>query len=202
MEVSTDKLRFFRTSAALRRWFEKNHDKAQELWIGFHRKDSAKGGITYPQALDEALCYGWIDGIRKKLDDTSFTIRFTPRKKNSIWSNVNVRHVARLEKDGRMMPPGVAAFSAKDEKRVGIYSFERDVAELEPAMQTRFKKNPRAWKYFESQPPYYRRIAAWYVISAKKDETRERRLSDLIGYSAKETRLPQFVPASNTKKTK
>jgi uncharacterized protein YdeI (YjbR/CyaY-like superfamily) len=202
VEVATDKLRFLRTSVGLRRWLEKNHDKTQELWIGFNRKDSAKGGITYPEALDEALCYGWIDGIRKKLDDTSFTIRFTPRKKNSIWSNVNVRHVARLEKDGRMMPPGLAAFNAKDEKRAGVYSFERDVAELEPAMQTRFKKNPRAWKYFESQPPYYRRIAAWYVISAKKEETRERRLSDLIMRSARESRLPQFVPASNSRKPK
>jgi uncharacterized protein YdeI (YjbR/CyaY-like superfamily) len=202
VEVNRDNLRFFRTSAELRRWLDKNHDKAQELWIGFYRKDSGKGGITYPQALDEALCYGWIDGIRKKLDDTSFTTRFTPRKKKSIWSNVNVRHVERLTKEGRMMPPGVAAFAAKDEKRTGVYSFEREAAELDPAMKKKFRQNPKAWKFFESQPPYYRKLSAWYVISARRDETREKRLSELIGFSAKERRLPPFDPASNNKKTK
>lgn len=202
MEVNKDKLRFFRTSAALRRWLDRNHDKATELWIGFHRKDSGKGGITYPQALDEALCYGWIDGIRKKLDETSFTTRFTPRKKNSIWSNVNVRHVDRLKQSGKMMPPGIAAFDGKDEKRVGVYSFERDNAELEPAMKTRFRKNPKAWKFFESQPPYYRKLAAWYVISAKRDDTRDKRLTSLINHSAKEERLPPFAPAPTTRKTK
>ena len=202
MEVNTDKLRFFRTSAQLRKWLDKNHDRETELWIGFHRTDSGKGGITYAQALDEALCYGWIDGIRKKLDETSFTTRFTPRKKNSIWSNVNVRHIERLTRDGRMMPPGIAAFDGKDEKRVGIYSFEREAAQLEPAMKTRFRKNLKAWKFFESQPPYYRKLAAWYVISAKRDETRDKRLTELIKYSAKEERLPPFVPASTRKKTK
>lgn len=202
VEVNTDKLRFFRTSHELRRWFDKNHHKATELWIGFHRKDSGLGGITYPEALDEALCYGWIDGIRKKLDDTSFTTRFTPRKKNSVWSNVNVRHVERLKETGRMMPPGLAAFDGKDAKRVGVYSFEREAAELEPAMKNRFRKNLKAWKFFESQPPYYRKLAAWYVISAKRDETRDKRLADLIHYSAKDERLPPFAPASTRKKTK
>ena len=202
MEVNTDKLRFFRTSAQLRRWFEKNYDKATELWIGFHRKDSGLGGINYPEALDEALCFGWIDGIRKKLDETSFTTRFTPRKKNSIWSNVNVRHVERLKQSGRMMLPGLAAFDGKDAKRVGAYSFEREAAELDPAMKNRFRKNIKAWKFFQSQPPYYRRLAAWYVISAKRDETREKRLANLIHYSAKDERLPPFAPASTRKTTK
>ena len=202
MEVSKENLRFFRTSADLRRWLEKNHDKARELWIGFYRKDSGKGGITYAQALDEALSYGWIDGIRKKIDDVSFTNRFTPRKKNSIWSNVNIRHIARLTREGRMMPPGLAAYNAKDERRAGVYSFEREKAELEPAMKTRFRKNPKAWKFFDSQPPYYRKLAAWYVISAKRDETRKKRLSDLIACSAKQTRLPPFTPASTRNKKK
>jgi uncharacterized protein YdeI (YjbR/CyaY-like superfamily) len=202
VEVSRDKLRFFRSGAELRRWLERNHDKAQELWIGFYRKDSGKGGITYAEALDEALCYGWIDGIRKKIDDLSFTNRFTPRKKNSIWSNVNIRHVARLTQEGRMMPPGLAAYNAKDEKRAGVYSFERETADFEPAMKKEFRKNAKAWKFFESQPPYYRRMAAWYVISAKKDETRSKRLSELIACSAKHTRLPPFAPASQNKKTK
>lgn len=202
MEVSKENLRFFRTSADLRRWLERNHDKARELWIGFYRKDSGKGGITYAEALDEALSYGWIDGIRKKIDDVSFTNRFTPRKKNSIWSNVNIRHIARLTREGRMMPPGLAAYNAKDERRAGVYSFEREKAELEPAMKTRFRKNPKAWKFFDSQPPYYRKLAAWYVISAKRDETREKRLSDLIACSAKQTRLPPFTPASTRNKKK
>lgn len=202
MEVSKENLRFFRTSADLRRWLEKNHDKARELWIGFYRKDSGKGGITYAEALDEALSYGWIDGIRKKIDDVSFTNRFTPRKKNSIWSNVNIRHIARLTREGRMMPPGLAAYNAKDERRAGVYSFEREKAELEPAMKKRFRKNPKAWKFFDSQPPYYRKLAAWYVISAKRDETREKRLSDLIACSARQTRLPPFTPASTRNKKK
>lgn len=202
MEVSKENLRFFRTSADLRRWLEKNHDKARELWIGFYRKDSGKGGITYAEALDEALSYGWIDGIRKKIDDVSFTNRFTPRKKNSIWSNVNIRHIARLTREGRMMPPGLAAYNAKDERRAGVYSFEREKAELEPAMKTRFRKNPKAWKFFDSQPPYYRKLAAWYVISAKRDETREKRLSDLIACSARQTRLPPFTPASTRNRKK
>lgn len=202
MEVSKENLRFFRTSADLRRWLERNHDKARELWIGFYRKDSGKGGITYAEALDEALSYGWIDGIRKKIDDVSFTNRFTPRKKNSIWSNVNIRHIARLTREGRMMPPGLAAYNAKDERRAGVYSFEREKAELEPAMKTRFRKNPKAWKFFDSQPPYYRKLAAWYVISAKRDETREKRLSDLIACSARQTRLPPFTPASTRNRKK
>lgn len=202
MEVLKDKLRFFRSSTELRRWLEKNHDKAQVLWIGFHRKDSGKGGITYAQALDEALCYGWIDGIRKKLDDSSFTIRFTPRKKSSIWSRVNIGHIERLTREGRMMPSGTAAYEAKDESKSGIYSFERGPAELPPEMQERFRKRARAWKYFQSQPPYYRKIATWYVIGAKRDDTREKRLSSLIDHSAREMRLPQFTPASTSKKKK
>jgi uncharacterized protein YdeI (YjbR/CyaY-like superfamily) len=132
VEVSKGSLRFFRSSAEFRRWLEKNHDKAPEIWLGFYRKDSGKGGFTYHQALDEALCFGWIDGIRKKLDDESFTNRFTPRKPNSIWSNVNVGHVERLTREGKMRPPGIAAFNAKDAARTGIYAFERESARLSP----------------------------------------------------------------------
>ena len=195
MEVRTDKLRFFRTSADFRRWLEKNHDKADELWIGFNRKDSGKGGITYSEALDQALCFGWIDGIRKKLDESSFTTRFTPRRKNSIWSNVNIGHVERLTREGRMMPPGIAAYKAKDDKRSGIYSFERDAAGFSQDMQRRFRTNAKAWKFFEAQPPYYRKLATWYVIGAKRAETREKRLSNLIDCSARQERLPGFTPA-------
>ncbi len=201
MEVRKDKLRFFRSSAEFKRWLDKNYDKATELWIGFNRKDSGKGGITYSEALDEALCYGWIDGIRKKIDETSFTNRFTPRKKNSIWSNVNIAHVARLKRGGRMMEPGLAAYNAKKIERSGVYTYERGYAELEPEMLRRFKSKSAAWEYFEKQPPYYRKLATGWVIRAKKAETREKRITDLITFSEKKMRLPQFTPApGNTTK--
>jgi len=200
VEIRKDRLRFFRSGAELRRWLEKNHSRSDELWIGFHRKDSGRGGITYAEALDEALCYGWIDGIRKKLDAESFTTRFTPRRPKSIWSNVNIAHVERLTKEGRMMPPGIAAYKAKDASRAGIYSFERTVATLEPQMIRQFKRSPDAWEYFESQPPYYRRTASWWVISAKKEETRAARLARLIECSSGRRRLPQLAPAPRSAK--
>jgi uncharacterized protein YdeI (YjbR/CyaY-like superfamily) len=192
VEVNKSRLKFFKSGTDFRRWLEKNHSSADELWVGFYRKDSGKGGITYAQALDEALCYGWIDGIRKKLDDISFTTRFTPRKPNSIWSNVNVAHVSRLTQEGRMMPPGIAAYERKTDARTGVYSFERETASLHPEMVREFRKNRQAWKFFEAQPPYYRRLAAWYVISAKRQETRDMRLKRLIDDSARGDRLAQF----------
>ena len=201
MEIRRDRLRFFGTAGELRRWLEKNYSKSEELWIGFYKKDSGKGGITYAQALDEALCYGWIDGIRKKLDEDSFTTRFTPRKPKSIWSNVNIGHVARLTKEGRMQPPGIAAYEKKNDARSGIYAFEREIAELEPQMLKQFKRERVAWKYFDAQPPYYRRLASWWVISAKRDETRMKRLEQLIELSAREERLPQFIPAKRSTKS-
>lgn len=200
MDVRSDKLKFFRTAAAFRRWLEKNHERADELWIGFYKKDSGKGGITYAQALDEALCFGWIDGIRKGIDADAFTIRFTRRRKNSIWSNVNIRHIERLTTEGRMAAPGIAAYSLRTPERSGVYSFERETAELEPAMKQRFMKNRAAWKFFEAQPPYYRRVTSWWIISAKRDDTRERRLAQLIELSAQEKRLPQLTPAPRSAK--
>ena len=199
MEVRTDKLRFFRTQAELRRWLEKKHASEQELWIGFYRKDSGKGGITYPEALDEALCFGWIDGIRKKLDDVSYTTRFTPRRPRSIWSNVNVKHVARLTAAGRMTEPGIAAFKLLEPSRSGVYSFEQQT-ELTPPMRRKLEKSARARKFFDEQPQRYRRAASWWVISARKDETRERRLDELISRSAAGLRIAQFIPVEKRKK--
>ena len=200
MEVRADKLRFFRTQSELRRWFTRNHASEQELWIGFYKKDSGKGGVDYAQALDEALCHGWIDGIRKKLDESSYTTRFTPRKPRSIWSNVNVRHVDRLTKAGLMTPAGIAAYGLRDPKRTGIYSFERETAELTAPMRKKLEKNASARKFFDAQPPYYRRLASFWVISAKREETRAARLDQLIALCAKELRLPQFIPVAKTKK--
>lgn len=199
MEVRRDKLRFFRTQAELRKWFERKHSSEEALWIGFYRKDSGKGGVTYPQALDEALCFGWIDGIRKKLDDASYTTRFTPRKPRSIWSNVNIAHVKRLTDAGRMTESGIAAFKLRDPSRSGVYSFE-NTPELPPPMRSKLEANARACKYFDGERPHYRRAAAWWVVSAKKEETRERRLAQLIARSADGLRIPQFIPIDKRSK--
>ena len=200
MDVRKDKLRFFRTPAGFRRWLETKHVREQELWVGFYNKDSGKGGITYPQALDEALCYGWIDGIRKNLDESSFTIRFTPRKKRSIWSNVNIAHVKRLTDAKRMAATGIAAFDARDPERTGVYSFERKKADLLPPMRKRLDADKAAASYFDTQPPSYRRAAVWWVISAKREETRVRRLDQLIGYSANGLWIPHFLPIPKRRK--
>ncbi len=194
MEIKQDKLRFFRTAAEFRRWLAANHSKEQELWVGMYRKDSGKGGLTYSEALDEALCYGWIDGIRKKLDDDSFTTRFTPRKARSIWSNVNIARVGQLTEAGRMAPPGLAEFKARDPARSGIYSFEREAADFPPEIQKIFLKNKKAKAFLDAQPPYYRKLATFFVVSAKRQETRDKRLTLLIERSEQGLRLPQFIP--------
>jgi uncharacterized protein YdeI (YjbR/CyaY-like superfamily) len=185
--------RFFRSPAALDSWFQKNHDRVDVQWIGFHRKASGKGGIAYDDALDAALCWGWIDGVRKKIDDDAWMIRFTPRKKTSIWSTVNIRRAEKLMKEGRLQPPGLAAFERRDPERSGVYSYERDSAAFEPAMETRFRANAVAWAFFSSQPPWYRRVTTWWVVSAKREATRERRLDQLIGCSADGERVSQVM---------
>ena len=184
---------FFANSAAFRRWLAKNHATASELWVGFYKKGSGEKGITYPEAVDEALCFGWIDGIKKGVDERSYTNRFTPRKRGSTWSNINTRRVAELIADGRMTPAGQKAFDARREEKSGVYSFEqKDAPALTPAQEKRFRANKAAWKFFSSQPPGYRRIALWWVISAKREETREKRLSTLIADSDAGLRIAQL----------
>ena len=180
---------YFATPAALCEWFAKHHLTASELWVGFYKKDSGKPSITWPESVDEALCAGWIDGIRKSLDEESYVIRFTPRKRESVWSNVNVRRVQVLTAEQRMLPAGVVAFAARTPEKSGIYAFERETAELSAADIRTFKKHKTAWKFFAAQPPYYRRVMNWYVISAKQQETRDRRLLLLIEASAIRRRL-------------
>lgn len=186
---------FFATPATFRAWLEKNHDKEAELWVGFYRRDSGKPSITWPESVDEALCVGWIDGVRKSVDDTSYKIRFTPRKPSSIWSNVNVANVERLSAEGRMRPAGLEAFARKSDARSGVYAYEgratltRDNAQLEPEAEIQFRKNQAAWAFFEAQPPGYRKIALFYVASAKRPETRAKRVASLIELSAKGKRL-------------
>jgi len=174
------KLTFFRSQSAFRRWLEKHHGEARELWVGFFRKESGKGGITYPEALDEALCFGWIDGLRKRVDEASYAIRFTPRKADSIWSAVNIKRVDELTKLGRMKAPGLAAFKSRDVQKAQRYSYERNNCKLDPAHEKLFKANAKAWEFFRAQAPGYQRTATWWVVSAKKEETRLKHLATLI----------------------
>jgi uncharacterized protein YdeI (YjbR/CyaY-like superfamily) len=181
---------FFATPADFRRWLEKHHQSERELWVGFHKKGSGKPSITWPESVDEALCFGWIDGIRKTVGDESYTIRFTPRRTGSNWSNVNTRRVAELIRDGRMQPAGHTAFEARDPKKSGIYLFEqKKAAKLNKEAEKQFRSNRKAWRFFESQPPGYRKTAVWWVVSAKREETRARRLETLIEDSAAGRRI-------------
>ena len=181
--------KFFTSAELFRRWLERNHDSETELLLGFHKKSSGKKSVTYAEALDEALCFGWIDGVRKSLDETSYTIRFTPRKPRSIWSLVNVKHIERLQKEGRMHPAGLAAYERRDAKRTGIYSFENRSRELSPAYEKTFRQNKAAWKFFQEQPPGYKRLMIFRTMSAKQEETRLRRLKQLIECSEKGVRM-------------
>ncbi len=176
---------FFSTPAEWRAWLERHQADKSEVLVGFWKKGSGRPSITWPESVDEALCFGWIDGVRKGIDDESYTIRFTPRKARSTWSSVNVKHARELIEEARMTPAGLAAFEARDEKRSGIYSYEqRTAAKLPREEEREFRANKEAWKFFQSRPPSYRQRALWWVISAKREETRARRLATLIADSA------------------
>ncbi len=172
---------FFATPSAFRTWLEEHHETAQELWVGFYKTSSGKPGITWPEAVDQALCFGWIDGVRKGIDDASYTIRFTPRKPQSIWSTVNVKRAQELDRLGLMHPAGLKAFEERDQKKSGLYSYEqRKSSQLAPAYEKQFKANKKAWDFFQSKPPSYQQPAIWWVMSAKQEETRLKRLARLI----------------------
>jgi uncharacterized protein YdeI (YjbR/CyaY-like superfamily) len=177
---------FFSSPEKFRRWLEQNHDRVSELLVGFHKKSSGKKSVTYAEALDEALCFGWIDGVRKNLDETSYTIRFTPRKPKSIWSNVNVNHVERLKKEGRMHAAGLEAYARRDPERTGIYAFENEPRQLSPAYEKIFRQNKKAWKFFEEKmAPSLKKVSIFWIMSAKKEETQLRRLKHVIENSDK-----------------
>lgn len=182
----------FASAAKFRAWLERNHEKKTELWIRFDRASSNKDTLTYKQAVDEALCYGWIDGVLKSLDEASYVRRFTPRKPKSIWSAVNIARVAELEALGKMTDAGRAAFNVREDKRSRVYSFEQKEVALEPAEERSFRNNRSAWSFFESQPASYRRAATWWVTSAKRAETRSKRLAELIELSSREQKLPHL----------
>ena len=189
--------KFFTSPDKFRAWLERNHDGATELLIGFHKKSSGKKSVTYAEALDEALCFGWIDGVRKNLNETSYTIRFTPRKPTSIWSNINVKHVERLQKDGRMHRAGTEAYERRAPERTGIYSFENAPRKLPTEYEKTFRQNKAAWKFFQEQPAGYKRQMIFRTVSAKKEETRLRRLKQLIESSEKGERMGILKPKDN-----
>jgi uncharacterized protein YdeI (YjbR/CyaY-like superfamily) len=183
--VSSEETIFFASPAAFRAWLETHHTTASELWVGYWKKGTHQPSLTWPESVDEALCFGWIDGLRKSVDEQRYRIRFTPRKAGSIWSAVNVKRVAVLTSEGRMHPAGLRAFAARNEARTAVYAYEqRATATLGEAYEAQFRANAAAWAFFERQPPSYRNTAAWWVISAKQEATRQRRLATLIADSA------------------
>jgi uncharacterized protein YdeI (YjbR/CyaY-like superfamily) len=184
------KPRFFATPARFRAWLEKHHARAPELLVGFHKVGSGQPSLTWPQAVDEALCFGWIDGVRRSLGADSYVIRFTPRRPGSNWSLINVRKVGALTRAGKMRPAGRAAFAARRAERTGRYSFEqRKAPKFTAAQLRRFRANQAAWGWFQACPPGYRRVATHWVVSAAKPETRERRMGILIADCARGLRI-------------
>jgi uncharacterized protein YdeI (YjbR/CyaY-like superfamily) len=185
---------FFPKPADWRAWLEKHHADTEELWVGFYKRDSGRPSITWPESVDGALCFGWIDGVRHSIDDISYMNRFTPRKPRSAWSAVNIRRDQELKKLGLMHPAGLAAFEKRQDDRSAIYSYEqRKRAELPPNYEKQFRANPKAWTYFQSQPPWYRRTSTYWVISAKKEETKLKRLKILIECSQQGTTIPALT---------
>jgi uncharacterized protein YdeI (YjbR/CyaY-like superfamily) len=186
---------FFEAPAEFRAWLEEHHGDETELLVGFHKKGTGRPSLTWSESVDQALCFGWIDGVRRSLGEHSYTIRFTPRKARSTWSAVNIKRATELIEEGLMRPVGLAAFERRSDDRSRIYAYEqRKQAKLDPAAEKEFRANRKAWAFFSEQAPWYRRTATHWVISAKKEETRRRRLRTLIEDSAQGRRLAQLTP--------
>jgi uncharacterized protein YdeI (YjbR/CyaY-like superfamily) len=181
--------KFFATPAAFRKWLAAHHTDHTELWVGFYKVASTKKSITWPEAVDQALCFGWIDGVRRSVDDESYTNRFTPRRVGSTWSAINTNRMVELIERGLVQPPGLAAFEGRDPEKTNLYSYERDTAALSSDSERTFRKNNAAWTFFTAQPPSYRKVVTHWVVSAKRDETRQKRLTTLIEASAAGRRL-------------
>jgi uncharacterized protein YdeI (YjbR/CyaY-like superfamily) len=187
---------FFPTPADFREWLEAHHDKFKELIVGFHKTGSGKPSVSWPESVQVALCFGWIDGVRKSLNETSYTIRFTPRRPTSTWSAININFVQELTKKGLMHPAGLKAFAARNAKKSGIYAYEqRKTARFTRAQAKQFRANKAAWEFFRSQAPWYQRVCTYRVISAMREETKVKRLSELIEHSRNRRRLPGLTPA-------
>jgi uncharacterized protein YdeI (YjbR/CyaY-like superfamily) len=183
------KIKFFRSALDLRGWLEKHFDTSDELWVGYYKKASGKRSITWSESIDEALCFGWIDGIRKGIDAISYSIRFSPRKPTSIWSAVNIKKVLALVKQGRMQPAGLKAFKARQLNKSGVYSYEQRSHKLPELYERLLRKNNNAWEFFSAQPASYQKAASWWVVSAKLEKTRLDRVARLIEDSAHGRRI-------------
>jgi uncharacterized protein YdeI (YjbR/CyaY-like superfamily) len=186
-------IKFFRRPADFRKWLEKNHEFAEELWVGFYKTGTDRPSITWPESVDQALCFGWIDGVRKRIDDESYKIRFTRRKAVSTWSAVNTKRFQELVELGLVHPLGVQAFDARRENRSGIYSYEQRRESFDEPYASMLKANPDACAYFLSRPPWYRRAAIWWVVSAKQEATRMKRMGQLIDDSAHGRTIPPLT---------
>ncbi len=182
--------RFFATAGEFGAWLAEHHATQTELWVGFYKRHSSRPSMTWPESVDEALCHGWIDGVRKRLDDERYVIRFTPRKPRSGWSAVNIRNMKRLLAASRVQPAGLEEWENRSKKKSG-YSYEqRRAARFESAQRERFEADAAAWEYFNAQAPWYRRTATHWVMSAEREATRERRLDKLIEFSARGEPIP------------
>lgn len=184
---------FFESPHEFRAWFEANHETATELFVGYYKKGSGKPSITWEESVDQALCFGWIDGVRKRIDDESYKIRFTPRKSRSIWSAVNIKRMEELSAQGLVKPAGLKVFEQRRGERSEVYSYEQENLKLDEADEALFKANGQAWDFFQSTAPSYQKAALWWIVSAKKPETRQKRLITLIEDSANGKTLPQFT---------
>lgn len=184
--------RYFDSPAAFRAWLKAHHAKATELLVGFHKAHTGKPTLSWSESVDEALCFGWIDGVRRSVDADRYTIRFTPRKATSIWSAINIKKVEALEAAGKMTAAGRAAFAKRREDRSGVYSHENRPYALPPELRATLDANPKAARHFDARAPSYRRVAVWWVTSAKQEPTRQRRLAALVRCHAQGEVLPQF----------
>ena len=190
---------FFPSPILFRKWLERNHERKSELLVGYYTKDSGRASLTWPESVDQALCFGWIDGVRRRIDAERYSIRFTPRKRDSNWSAINIRRVAELTAQGLMRPAGMQAFEQRREEKSRVYAYENAPQTLGAPDEKRFRANRKAWRYFSDQPPSYRRVAIHWVVSAKREETRTRRLNTLIDDSAKGRRLGAYTLESKKK---
>ncbi len=187
---------YFKSPAEMRKWLSENHLTATEIFAGFFKRSTGKESITWDESVAEALCYGWIDGIRRSIDEESYSIRFTPRKPGSTWSQKNIRTVEELIKSGRMQPAGLAIYQKRKEEKSGLYSFEREKISLTPEFESLFKQNKKAWEFFSSKAPSYRKTAVYWVMSAKQEKTRAKRLQELIMASEQNQKPAPFRVSS------
>ncbi len=184
----------FATPTQWRNWLEKNHASAKELWVGFHRKASGRPSITWPESVDEALCFGWIDGLRKSIDENIYMIRFSPRRPESIWSRVNIKRVGELTELGLMHASGLKLFESRDQAKAELYSSEQRNVSWPAGLEKQFKKNKKAWDFFRTQPPGYQKTLTWWMVSAKREETQLKRLQRVMDVSARGKRVDLESP--------